>query len=121
VDGLDMKILEADTTYKLGPCVKLFDGFQVMATGVVNACSCRDADATLAIGNIRDEPLAQILSEDNPRYRALIAEQEAGEFRRVCRGCDYYRSIYHQPSSFRRGRVPVQTRAEFFARLREKS
>jgi len=117
VEGLNIRILDADTTYKLGPCVKLFDGFQVMATGVVNGCSCRDVDATLQIGDVRESPLADILSEKNERYREIVAEQEAGEFRPVCRGCDYYRSIYHQPSSFRKNHTPVQTRKAFFLAL----
>ena len=118
VEGLNVKILDASTTHKLGPCVKLFDGFQVMATGVVNGCSCRDADATLQIGKVGEAPLRDILSADNPRYRQIIDEQEAGEFRPVCQGCDYYRSIYHQPSAFRKEKTAVQTRERFFAALK---
>ena len=117
VKGLNIRILEGDTTYRLGPCVKLFDGFQVMATGVVNACSCRDADATLALGTVQDAPLKEILSEANPRYRDLIAEQEGGDFRPVCRNCDFYRGIYHCPSSYRKNGTAVQTRKQFFAEL----
>ena len=119
VQGLNVRILDEDTTYKLGPCVKLFDGFQVMATGVVNGCSCRDADATLKIGDVREAPLEKILSAENARYRDIVDEQEAGNFRAVCRGCDYYRSIYHQPSSFRKNATAVQTREAFFAALRK--
>ena len=118
VQGLNVKILEPDSVYRLGPCVKLFDGFQVMATGVVNACSCRDVDATLALGKVQETPLEQIISETNPVYRRLIAEQDAGEFRPVCRNCDFYRGIYHCPSSYRREKTPVQTREAFFAGIR---
>lgn len=117
VAGLNVRILDGRRTPKLGPCVKLFDGFQVMATGVVNGCSCRDVDATLQIGHVGEQPLASILSGDNPRYRAIIDEQERGEFRPVCEGCDFYRSIYHLPSSFRRAGTAMHNRRQFFATL----
>lgn len=114
VAGLNIKILDGNTTPKLGPCVKLFDGFQVMATGVVNGCSCRDVDATLQIGHLDKAPLKSILSGRNPLYQQIVAEQEAGKFRPACEGCDYYRSIYHQPKVFRKNSIPVQSRMQFF-------
>lgn len=117
VIGLNIQILGEDATHKHGPCVKLFDGFQVMATGVVNGCSCRDVDATLRIGDISKSPLHKILSVNNPLYQEIIKEQEAGDFRPACQSCDYYRSIYHQPSNYRRDKVPVQSIQEFFKRF----
>ncbi|MCG2575513.1 radical SAM protein [Dechloromonas sp. XY25] len=120
VAGLNIKILDGSKTPKLGPCVKLFDGFQVMATGVVNGCSCRDVDATLQIGHIDQAPLKNILSGHNPLYQQIITEQEAGKFRPACEGCDYYRSIYHQPKVFRKKNIPVQTRLQFFRRFNDK-
>jgi uncharacterized Fe-S cluster-containing radical SAM superfamily protein len=113
VAGLDMRVAAAEDTVKAGACVKLFDSVQVMATGVVNACACRDVDATLAIGHVDARPLAEILSARNAEYRRIIDEQQAGRFRPVCAGCDFYRSIYHQPKSYRRGRVPTQTVAQY--------
>lgn len=115
VEGLDMRITPAEDTVKAGACVKLFDSVQVMATGVVNACACRDVDATLAIGNIASKPLAEIIHAKNARYRQIIDEQQAGKFRPVCASCDFYRSIYHQPSSYRRGKTPTQTIARYMA------
>lgn len=115
VAGLDMQVTPADVTAKAGACVKLFDSVQVMATGVVNACACRDVDATLAIGNIASQPLAEIISAKNAGYREIIAEQQAGKFRPVCASCDFYRSIYHQPSSYRHGKVPTQTVEQYMA------
>jgi uncharacterized Fe-S cluster-containing radical SAM superfamily protein len=109
VAGLNMHVTPADDKVKAGACVKLFDSVQVMATGIVNACACRDVDATLAIGNIRSKPLAEIISAKNAEYRKIIDEQQAGKFRPVCASCDFYRSIYHQPKSYRRGNVPTQT------------
>lgn len=109
VAGLDMQITPADDTVKAGACVKLFDSVQVMATGVVNACACRDVDATLAIGDVESKPLAEIISAGNAEYRKIIEEQQAGRFRPVCASCDFYRSIYHQPKNYRGGKVPTQT------------
>lgn len=115
VAGLNMHITPADDTVKAGACVKLFDSVQVMATGVVNGCSCRDVDATLAIGNVGSKPLAEIISSKNAEYRKIIDEQQAGKFRPVCASCDFYRSIYHQPKSYRRGNVPTQTVERYMA------
>lgn len=119
VQGLQMHIEPGPPVGKTGPCVKLFDSFQVTASGVVNGCSCRDAETTLRIGDVRTQPLREIISPTNAEYMALIAEQEAGHFRPVCRDCDYYRSIYHQPSNYRREKIAVQTRAAFLARPRQ--
>jgi sulfatase maturation enzyme AslB (radical SAM superfamily) len=117
VAGLNMHIGAADGTYKSGACVKLFDSVQVMATGVVNACSCRDVDATLRIGDIASKPLQEIISARNAEYRKIIDEQQSGKFRPVCASCDFYRSIYHQPKSYRRGKVPTQSMEQFMRRL----
>jgi sulfatase maturation enzyme AslB (radical SAM superfamily) len=115
VAGLDMRIAGADETVKAGACVKLFDSVQVMATGIVNACACRDVDATLAIGHVGAKPLAEIVSARNAEYQKIIDEQQAGKFRPVCASCDFYRSIYHQPKDFRQGNVPTQTVEQYMA------
>jgi uncharacterized Fe-S cluster-containing radical SAM superfamily protein len=117
VAGLNMQIAPADAVYKSGACVKLFDSVQVMATGVVNACACRDVDATLRIGDIAALPLEKIISARNTEYVRIIEEQQTGKFRPVCASCDFYRSIYHQPTSYRRGKVPTQTVAEYLCKL----
>lgn len=118
VGDLNLHIATSDSVPKHGACVKIFDAIQVMATGVVNACSCRDVDATLRIGDIGQAPLKDILSADNPLYRQVIQEQQDGNFRPVCENCDYYRSIYHQPSNYRREKVPTQTIVQFMDALR---
>ena len=96
VDGLAIDITSADATYKKGACVLLLIAVQVMATGIVNGCACRDVDATLRIGDLNQKPLREILSVRNQAYMELIAEQQRGEFRPVCRSCDFYKSIYHR-------------------------
>ena len=117
VAGLDMHITSTELTYKYGACVKLFDSVQVMASGVVNACACRDVDATLRIGNARTTRLKDILSERNAEYMRIIDEQQRGEFRPVCASCDFYKSVYHQRSEYRRSRAPMQTVDDFKAKL----
>lgn len=117
VGDLNLRIQPSDSIYKSGACVKLFDSFQVTSSGIVNACSCRDVDATLRIGDLTTTPLGEIVSHKNPEYELLIKEQQEGRFRPVCQSCDFYRSIYHQPSNFRRDRTPTQSREMFFMRL----
>jgi MoaA/NifB/PqqE/SkfB family radical SAM enzyme len=119
--GLNIHIAPAAHVFKSGPCVKLFDSVQVMATGIVNACSCRDANATLKIGDLKEKPLAEILTPNNVEYLKIIEEQQQGRFRPICKSCDYYRSIYHQPSDFRRNKTPVQSVREFLKGLEEKA
>lgn len=118
ISGLKMKIVPANKKYKLGACAKLFDAPQITATGVVNACSCRDVNATLKIGDVREMPLKNIISIENTEYMRIIDEQQEGKFRPVCESCDYYRSIYHQPKNYRRENVPTQTISEFLTQLR---
>jgi hypothetical protein len=117
VGDLNVHIMSSDGPLKSGACVKLFDSVQVMATGIVNGCSCRDVDATLSIGDLGQAPLAKILSATNTEYQRIIDEQQAGNFRPVCKSCDYYRSIYHQPTNYRRQGIPVQTLPQFMASL----
>ena len=90
------------------------DSVKVKASGVVNGCSCRDVDNQLKIRDLNEQPLEQILSPTkNPRYRQLIEEQEASKYRDVCKNCDFYRSIYHQPKVYRKKGIKTQTLAEF--------
>lgn len=117
VKGLNIHISSSDSVYKSGACAKLFDSVQIMATGVVNACSCRDVDATLRIGDIQKLPLNQIISAKNTEYMRIISEQQAGKFRPVCSNCDFYRSIYHQPKNYRRENTPTQSVREFLSQL----
>jgi hypothetical protein len=116
VAGLQIDVTGADAIYKRGACSHLFTTLQVMATGIVNGCACRDVDATLRIGDLHAARLREILSPDNAAYMQLIDEQQRGIFRSVCKSCDYYKSIYHQRSTHRG--TPMQTIEEYKDRLR---
>jgi sulfatase maturation enzyme AslB (radical SAM superfamily) len=120
VAGLDMHINSTATTYKFGACEKLFNSVQVTASGVVNACACRDVDATLQIGNVKTTPLADIVSPENPRYMAIIEQQQRGEFAPICRSCDFYKSIYHHRKHYRRDGIAVMKLSEFKEQLAER-
>ena len=120
VEGLDMHINSTEDVYKYGACEKLFNSVQVTATGVVNACACRDVDATLKIGDVKTTPLADIVSPENPEYMKIIEEQQRGEFRPICRSCDFYKSIYHHRSHYRRDGIATMTLDDFKKQLDER-
>jgi len=75
-----------------GPCHRLITGPAVLADGRVNACTCRDCEATLIIGDLRQERLADILS--GPKLKDLLARHERGDFPGVCVKCTWYDSLY---------------------------
>ena len=66
------------------------------ADGAVHACACRDADGSLTIGSLHQEPLANILSMSNPAYGQIIEFQQNGIYSTNYRSCSMYRSIYDQ-------------------------
>lgn len=118
VAGLAMDITGGEATYKKGACSLLFTHLQVMATGIVNGCACRDVDATLRIGDLHETPLAEILSRENNAYLELIEEQQEGNFRPICESCDFYKSIYHMRSTYRKQGTRLQTLKEFLQTAR---
>lgn len=81
-----------------GPCRRLLTGPMVLADGRVNACCCRDIEATLIVGDARTEPLAKILS--GAPLQGLLERHTRGDFPQACRECTRYESIY--PSWIRR-------------------
>jgi len=115
VKGLPMTVVGEDAVYKNGACFRLFTSVQVMATGIVNGCVCRDADATLRLGDLNQAPLRDILSPRNPLYLRLIDDQQRGKFQPVCQSCDFYGSIYRNRSLYRKEGFAVQTLEEFRA------
>jgi len=117
VKGLPIEVGAPDMIYKNGACVRLFTSVQVMATGIVNGCAARDTGATLQLGDVKQTPLRDLISSRNPAYMDMIEEQQRGEFRPVCRDCDFYSSIYHKSSNYAHGEG-LQSLAEFKAAIR---
>ena len=52
----------------------------VGASGKVNACACRDANYTLAIGDLNEKKLKEIVNLKNNKYKDLILAQEQNNF-----------------------------------------
>jgi MoaA/NifB/PqqE/SkfB family radical SAM enzyme len=75
-----------------GPCHRLITSPVVLADGRVNACNCRDVEATLIIGDLKKESLKDILS--GPKLREYLLMHERGEFPDICKVCTRYDSIY---------------------------
>lgn len=113
VRGLAIDVRGSDAIYKNGACALLFTTVQVMATGIVNGCACRDVNATLRIGDLNTQPLAEIVTPRNPAYMALIEEQERGAFRPICRSCDFYKSIYRMRRKYGDADYVLQTLDDF--------
>lgn len=83
--------------YKRGACELLFTKPVVLANGDVNACACRDVEAELIVGNVKNEPLAQIWAGE--KIDAIIAAHERGDYPDVCKRCTYFVSVYNSRRS----------------------
>ncbi len=83
--------------FKLGACELLFTKPVVLANGDVNACACRDVEAELIVGNVREEPLARIWA--GRKIDELIEAHERGDYPDVCRRCTYFVSVYNSRRS----------------------
>lgn len=105
VAPLGIELTDGRHIYMHGACTKVFGEVQIKADGTVHACACRDTDRSLVIGDLGVNPLARILSWDNPAYRRLIEEQMRGKFGANCRSCSAYRSVYDHRPSRRDGRI----------------
>lgn len=94
VKGLDMIINDISDYHKNGACSLIFYKNQVMVDGIVNACACRDINATLKIGDLNKQEFNEIYSKNNKDYMYIIETQQRGKFNPICKNCDFYRSIY---------------------------
>jgi uncharacterized Fe-S cluster-containing radical SAM superfamily protein len=76
-----------------GPCVFLFYKPVVLPDGTLNACSAADGNATLRIGNLKQNDFASLLSSANAPYMEILEGHLGGEPPAVCRPCTAYRGI----------------------------
>jgi hypothetical protein len=102
---------------RVGACAMIFYKTIVLPDGRVNACACRDAAATLVIGDLRHQRLNEIYSTKNPVYRRLIEDQSQGVFGAVCAGCNMYRSVFSTHVTYEIHRKPFVSLADFFERF----
>jgi hypothetical protein len=117
VRGLPIDVVGPNLIYKNGACVRLFTTVQIMATGIVNGCACRDVDATLRLGDLRETRLRDLISSRNPSYMALIEQQQKGEFQPICQSCDMYASIYHRSSGYKKNGIELESLEAFKERI----
>lgn len=96
VEGTDIILKDDKDGYKNGPCIVLFSHL-ISSTGKVLACACRDAHRELEIGDLNEQPLKDIISEDNEKYQKIIDDQMKNIFEGPCKDCDFYRSIFAFP------------------------
>ena len=61
--------------------------------------------------------MREILSTENPVYMGLISEQQNGQFRPVCKSCDFYKSIYHMRTANRGKSMEFLSLSEFMETL----
>ena len=97
VSDLDIKLNDSKTA-KTGSCSLIYSRLIVGPSGLVNACACRDANFTLKIGDVKNNKLSEIINLKNSTYKNLIERQEKNDFPKVCKSCDFYRSIYQKNS-----------------------
>ncbi|MAD56940.1 MAG: hypothetical protein CMK44_00015 [Porticoccus sp.] len=93
IKDLDIKLNDTNQK-KIGSCSLIYSRMMIGANGLVNACACRDANFTLAIGDLNKNKLNEIINIKNKKYKDLIDRQEKNDFPDVCKSCDFYRSIY---------------------------
>lgn len=77
---------------KNGPCHRLLTTPVVLADGRVNACGCRDTEATLIIGDLNKNTLDEVLS--GQPLRELLDAHAKGDWPEACKRCTYYDSVY---------------------------
>lgn len=118
---LDITVNDESLVPKNGACSLIFYKMQVMADGRVNACACRDANATLQIGDLRHQKLEAIISGENETYMALIDAQQQGKFNPICFSCTQYRSIYKYNKFYGKHSKPPVSLDVFFDRVGRKS
>ena len=83
--------------YKRGACELLFTKPVVLANGDVNACACRDVEAELVVGNVKEAPLSEIWA--GAAIDELIERHERGDYPDVCKRCTYFVSVYNSRKS----------------------
>jgi len=79
--------------YKRGACELLYMKPIILANGKVNACACRDVEAELVVGDLKESTLSEIWA--GPRIEEIIQRHEHGDFPDVCQRCTWYISVYN--------------------------
>jgi len=82
--GINTELKPKMRIYVADKCLKPEYGFAVKANGEVRTCP---TDSKKTIGNIREKPLAEILSPFNERYRQLFGKFGCSAVYSACDEC----------------------------------
>jgi radical SAM protein with 4Fe4S-binding SPASM domain len=91
--GLNARLMP----HKRGACEMLYTKPVVLANGKVNACSCRDVEAELIVGDLHESNLKEIWKGEG--IDSIIERHERGDFPDVCKRCTWYVSVYNRHQS----------------------
>jgi len=69
----------------------------VLANGKVSACACRDVEAELIVGDLKNSKLSEIWCGKG--IDGIIELPERGDYPDVCRRCTRYTSVYNRRKS----------------------
>lgn len=79
---------------KRGPCQRLLTSPVILADGRVNACACRDVEASLVVGDAGKDALGGVFSGKALKDLIDSHEKPLEQWPDVCRRCTYYDSVY---------------------------
>ncbi|MCL1464461.1 radical SAM/SPASM domain-containing protein [Argonema galeatum] len=83
--------------HKRGACEMLYMKPAVLANGKVNACACRDVEAELIVGDLKESNLSEVW--EGKAIEEIIDRHEQSDFPDVCQRCTWYVSVYNQRKS----------------------
>lgn len=81
--GIDEKIKS--------PCFEMYRRIHVLADGSVGVCSCRDIDAEINIGDIKNSSLKKIWQ--NQKLKDYRNNWKKGNLPSICKNCDRYQPV----------------------------
>jgi len=114
VKDLGILLSDEDELYKKGACSLIFYKNIVLSDGRINACACRDVNASMVIGDLKKHSFNDIFSYENKKFINLIKSQNNGDFSHICKSCDMYRSIHKNHDIYRYHSLPPTTLEEHF-------
>ncbi|MFB2895266.1 radical SAM protein [Aerosakkonemataceae cyanobacterium BLCC-F50] len=83
--------------HKRGACEMLYMKPVVLVNGKVNACACRDVEAELIVGDLKESKLSEVW--EGKAIEEIIHSHNRGDFPDVCKRCTWYVSVYNQRKS----------------------
>ncbi len=73
------------------PCFEMYRRIHVLSDGNVGVCSCRDIDAEINIGNIKNQSLKELWN--GKKLKDYRSEWKKGNLPDICKNCDRYQPV----------------------------